>query len=210
MSGPLSVPLTIAAMFVSSDKAKVLLGVTAIVCFWGAAYGVWARERTARNAAEATLAQLRERRLELAFGGFGIEIVTDCPLLQIVKVLVTNKTDHRLDDCRLQLAITTYDGIERPAWARFPFCEPFSLLVDESKRKTVAEYNFDYPSPNLFVRLFDEIDGKWVRREGGLVLTPGEYELRVEGLSSHTPMAHLTLLAKCEHERWAIGPVAAS
>jgi hypothetical protein len=55
MSGPLSVPLTIAAVFVPSHVAKIGLGVTAFVCFWGAAYGVWVRERTARNAAEATL-----------------------------------------------------------------------------------------------------------------------------------------------------------
>jgi hypothetical protein len=124
--------------------------------------------------------------------------------------LVTNKTDRRLDDCRLQLEIITHDGIERPAWARFPFCEPFSLLVDESKRKTVAEYNFDEARPNLLIRLFDELDNKWIRREGGLVLTPGQYELCVEGLPSHAPMAHFTLRAKWEHERWAIGPAGAA
>jgi hypothetical protein len=157
--------------------------------------------------AEKNLAQLRQHRLEIAFGGFWIEIVKDRPLLQVVNVLVTNKTDHRLDDCRLQLEIITRVGIERPAWARFPFCEPFSLLVDETKRKTVAEYCFDEASPNLFVRLFDEIDNRWVRREGGLVLTSGDYELCVEGLSSHTPMAHFTLRAKCESGRWAIGPM---
>jgi len=130
----------------------------------------------------------------------------DSPLRQVVDVMITNKTDRRLEDCRLQLAIITHDGIERPAWARFPFCEPFSLLVDESKIRRVVEYNFDELSPNLLVPLFDEIDNKWVRREGGLLLTPGEYELCIEGFSSHTPMAHFTLRAKCENERWAIGP----
>jgi hypothetical protein len=123
------------------------LGVTAFVCFWGAAYGVWARERTARNAAEANLAQLRQHRLEISFAGFGIAIDKGSPVRQVVDVLVTNKTEHRLEDCRLQLEIITHDGIERPAWARFPFCDPFSLLVDESKRKTVAEYNFDEAVP---------------------------------------------------------------
>jgi hypothetical protein len=154
--------------------------------------------------------ELRQHRLEIAFGGFGIEIVKDRPLLHVVNVLVTNKTVNRLDECRLQLAIITHDGIERPAWARFPFCEPFSLLVDESKRKTVAEYNFDEARPNLLIRLFDELDNKWIRREGGLVLTPGQYELCVEGLPSHAPMAHFTLRAKWEHERWAIGPAGAA
>jgi hypothetical protein len=59
MSGPLSVPLTIAAVFVPSHVVKIGLGVTAFVCFWGAAYGVWAQERIARNAAEATLTKER-------------------------------------------------------------------------------------------------------------------------------------------------------
>jgi hypothetical protein len=206
MSGPLSVPLSIAAVFVSSGIAKIGLGLTAFVCFWGAAYGVWVRERTSRNAAEENLAQLRQHQLEISFGGFGIALDKDSPLRQVVDVIITNKTDRRLEDCRLQLAIITHDGIERPAWARFPFCEPFSLLVDESKRRRVVEYNFDELSPNLLVPLFDEIDNKWVRREGGLLLTPGEYELCIEGFSSHTPMAHFTLRAKCENERWAIGP----
>jgi hypothetical protein len=66
MSGPLSVPLTIAAVFVPNDVAKVALGVTAFACFWGAAYGVWVRERTARNEAEAILTQLRQHRLEIS------------------------------------------------------------------------------------------------------------------------------------------------
>jgi hypothetical protein len=59
MSGPLSVPFAIAAVFVPSHAAKIGLSATALVCFWSAAFGVWVRERTARNAAEATL--MRER-----------------------------------------------------------------------------------------------------------------------------------------------------
>jgi hypothetical protein len=67
MSGPSSVPLAIAAVFVSSQIAKTLLGITAFVCFWGAAYGVWARERSARNAAEAKIEALTTRRLAILF-----------------------------------------------------------------------------------------------------------------------------------------------
>src|SRR5437016_1008565 len=52
MSGPLTVPLTIAAVFVPSNIAKAILGVTAVFCFWAAAYGIWYRERMARNTAE--------------------------------------------------------------------------------------------------------------------------------------------------------------
>jgi hypothetical protein len=57
MSGPISVPLATAAVFVPSNVAKVGLGITALACFWGAAYGVWARERRVRNGLESTIAQ---------------------------------------------------------------------------------------------------------------------------------------------------------
>jgi hypothetical protein len=59
MSGPLSVPLTIAAVFVENPTARILLGATAFVCFWAAAYGVWARERNARNHTQAELTTAR-------------------------------------------------------------------------------------------------------------------------------------------------------
>jgi hypothetical protein len=49
MSGPLSVPLTIAAIYVESAAAKTLLGITAFVCFWAASYAIWSRERAERN-----------------------------------------------------------------------------------------------------------------------------------------------------------------
>ena len=41
MSGPLSVPAAALALWVSNDTAKILLGVTAFVCFWVTAYRVW-------------------------------------------------------------------------------------------------------------------------------------------------------------------------
>src|SRR5205814_9292510 len=52
MSGPLSVPLAVAAVFVPNETIRILLALTAIVCFWAAAYTVWRHERRARNEAE--------------------------------------------------------------------------------------------------------------------------------------------------------------
>jgi hypothetical protein len=44
MSGPLTVPATIAALWIESPTAKLLLGLTAFVCFWASAYWMWNAE----------------------------------------------------------------------------------------------------------------------------------------------------------------------
>ena len=54
MSGPLSVPFAIAAIFVESQTAKILLGLTALACFWASAYYVWKPERGRVVELEAT------------------------------------------------------------------------------------------------------------------------------------------------------------
>lgn len=61
MSGPLSVPLAVAAFFVQGNLAKTLLAISAIVCFGAAAYLVWRRERQAVIVLRAQLDD-RERR----------------------------------------------------------------------------------------------------------------------------------------------------
>src|SRR5437016_3409994 len=47
MSGPLSVPLAVAAFWVENQTVKVLLGLTAFICVWAAAYWIWRPEREA-------------------------------------------------------------------------------------------------------------------------------------------------------------------
>lgn len=44
MSGPLSVPVAMAAFLVENQTAKILLGLTAFVCVWAATYRVWRAE----------------------------------------------------------------------------------------------------------------------------------------------------------------------
>jgi hypothetical protein len=55
MSGPLSVPLAIAAYFVPNEGAKIILGITAFACAVFAAFRLWQRERSARVTAEERL-----------------------------------------------------------------------------------------------------------------------------------------------------------
>jgi hypothetical protein len=203
MSGPLSVPLAAVAVYASDVWVKAGFGVLAFVSLCVAAFGVWTRERNARAIAEAELA--RFSGLEISFGG-GRSLAwdKDGPLRQVINVFVHNRTGSRLDDCRLQLRIITHDGVSRPEWARFTVCEPFSLLVDETSFKPILEYNFDELNPPLIVPLFDEIDHKWVKREGNLVVLPGNHEITVEGISSGARMVRLPLEAKFVSDRWEI------
>ena len=65
MSGPLSVPLAVAAMFVPSEAAKVILGITAFACVWAASYAIWSRERIERNKSESEARDSENRLREL-------------------------------------------------------------------------------------------------------------------------------------------------
>lgn len=65
MSGPLSVPFVIAALWVSSRTQKTLYASLAVVCAMFASYRVWQKDRRGASAQltekDSALAQLRER-----------------------------------------------------------------------------------------------------------------------------------------------------
>jgi hypothetical protein len=55
MSGPLSVPAAVAALWVADTTARILLGATAFVCLATTGYALWRRERERAPAAETKL-----------------------------------------------------------------------------------------------------------------------------------------------------------
>ena len=61
MSGPLTVPFTVGALFAPSTWAKALLAALAIVCGGVASYGVWAQERKKLCAEEEARKQAESR-----------------------------------------------------------------------------------------------------------------------------------------------------
>src|SRR6266550_9378927 len=61
MSGPLSVPLAMAALYVTNDVAKAFLGITAIVCMVFASYWTWRIERLALVEAQKQLNALKSQ-----------------------------------------------------------------------------------------------------------------------------------------------------
>jgi hypothetical protein len=68
MSGPLSVPLAFVAVYFSEIWVKVGFSILAFISVWVAAFTIWARERMARNNAEAELATLKEvGKIEILF-----------------------------------------------------------------------------------------------------------------------------------------------
>lgn len=60
MSGPLAVPLTIAAVYVEGNWQKAGWAALAIICAVYASFSIWQTERIARNAAEAQLSALKK------------------------------------------------------------------------------------------------------------------------------------------------------
>ncbi|SRR6266851_7484135 len=106
MSGSLSVPLTVAAVFVPNELAKVLLGVTAFICFWGAAYTVWRREREARNESNnqcVALAAKLAPKIAVSIENSGVlEIpLTDGTMSKWIQVIVKSTTNVPLRDCEV-------------------------------------------------------------------------------------------------------------
>ena len=55
MSGPLSVPFTIAALYLTNEWGKALMMILALLCVWVAAFQIWKRERIRVSEAEKKL-----------------------------------------------------------------------------------------------------------------------------------------------------------
>ena len=58
MSGPLTVPFAVAALFVPQTWLKLLFALLAIVCAAVSSYGVWAADRNALIKSEARLEEI--------------------------------------------------------------------------------------------------------------------------------------------------------
>lgn len=79
MSGPLSVPAAGLALWVENQTAKIVLGITALVCVWAAGFAVWKRERERVRTLEDQLAAVvsdpvelkRQELVDREFVGFG-------------------------------------------------------------------------------------------------------------------------------------------
>jgi hypothetical protein len=64
MSGPLSVPAAFLTLWLSNDAAKIVAGITAFVCLWATAYGLWRKEREQNLVLQTEVGPLRVRAIE--------------------------------------------------------------------------------------------------------------------------------------------------
>ena len=139
-------PLTIAAVFVPNEIAKVLLGITAFICFWGAAYIVWRREREARNESEAKANSFASRLLpRISFrlaskDGIWTLPLSNGSLSKWAQIDVTTLTDAPLIECevwimdvqRITSGLEPKSIMEEPArcqWSQAVSNEVLSLTV---------------------------------------------------------------------------------
>lgn len=74
MSGPISVPAAIVALWVDNDTAKILLGGTAFICLWITAYFVWKREREKNDSIKNPGSSVEFIKLIPARGGSGYDL----------------------------------------------------------------------------------------------------------------------------------------
>jgi hypothetical protein len=98
MSGPLSVPFAIAALYVPSDwvpgdLAKVLLLSASFVCVWGAAYGIWKIEHDKMTSGSAEIERLKRVAPELVgavdgfvFGGRSDQMQGVSPFIVVASI----------------------------------------------------------------------------------------------------------------------------
>jgi hypothetical protein len=125
MSGPLTVPFAIAAVFVPQVWLKILLAVLSLVCAVASSYAVWRRQREAflqecdRNQKPDIKAQIEEVLLQRSpvttSGHEGKQMVRRSTLYITVTVHFVNSRPPDATIDRLTLAVETPSRVLRPS-----------------------------------------------------------------------------------------------
>jgi hypothetical protein len=119
MSGPLTVPFTVAAIFFDQIWLKLLLGVLALVCAFAASFSVWRRERLAflteigRNGKPEIRVKIVEgtaERLQATFTGYRGDpprLVEEFSVLITLVITLLNVRPHPCSADRCSLKVNT-------------------------------------------------------------------------------------------------------
>jgi hypothetical protein len=155
MSGPLSVPLAVAAYFVPNDIAKILLGLTAFMCLWVTAYLLWQREHDKVVERDERKRQLLDEisALREKMVGYRIEMEADHNGKVFNAALWQQKFDALEDEIATKIeqlsskaeAITYRNrgNVPRTARPNRPGAFVWPVLID------VCIYDLDYPKTLL-------------------------------------------------------------
>jgi hypothetical protein len=155
MSGALSVPLAIAALFVSNDSARLGLGLTAVVCFIASSYLVWRKERLRAIEAEERISTM------IAYGdkGYPNLRVADCP--QILDLFKNNETK----------LFALLSGGELTSWARSNTEKPYKLVKLDGGIWNRHEFEFQAKGPRIRTDNQTFLHGAEIRKHGIHVTT---------------------------------------
>lgn len=133
MSGTFSVPLAIAAYFVSNGPAKIGLAITAAVSFVVASYRLWAIERRSINVIETQIAEL--------LGEYKYSLRIDNINIQIARHTINKETNVAISQT-YRFIIAMHNTIGRPIQYEIKKLLVNDIeLVDFSSRGSVITAN---------------------------------------------------------------------
>jgi hypothetical protein len=174
----------------------IVLLVIVIAGLSEASYRAHREEQKMREGAEAKLTEEGSITLSMAPG----RALTQDPqgkLRQVILASVHNDTGKPIDTIVLQAIITSPDGHEYP----YQLCEPFSLLVDQTQTKDIAEYSIDGDRSLVLPVFWTQVENRWVREPGGLVIAE-EATIILQAISSSARAVRLGLVARFENNHW--------
>jgi len=117
-------------------------------------------------------------------------------------VQIKNKTDKRLEYCRVQLRFLKGPKAHLPSFAVFPVNDPFPLLPDEGSEVAVLKYEFTGDGSKMFVPAHQARSGTAIYFPHEQTLEPGNYRIRIEALCGSTRMATEDISLTHDGKRW--------
>lgn len=110
MSGPLTIPFTLAAYFVSDALARVLFGALAITCFGLSSYLIWKKERENVVATQADLSGLQTPKLAWEWRKDNTKYLIKDGDRDVSLIYLINRTVAHIE----KIEVFCYDGIATP------------------------------------------------------------------------------------------------
>lgn len=201
MSGGLSVPLAVLAFFVGPVPARVVLIITAFVCFCSASYVIWRLERVKA----IDLARKLEPTVRLTFFSDAVEKITITEFVSqyhhIGQVENTGGTD--IKECKVQLQVRG-ENESRVNVDLYPF-QPFALARGERKRfALIIVVPKDATEASIIGHYVEYPKGNWHYSTAPFRLDLEAYRILLVVLSDAAPPIKRLLRLSRTGNRWKL------
>lgn len=196
MSGALSVPAALAALWLDNPTLRVVVAVTALVCFWAAAYRVWKKER--------------DRNLETDDVSYGLDILGETEDQMLTggdklscHVRVANKTSRTIEFGPASFIVTFGENDIKPIKGQGQILrtgQAVSWSVSSSERtignatggvKVEAEVHYGLAGQKRARRLSKIMNIAFVMRDGIIFQSNSSSLLDSDTAVSDGDMAHV-------------------